>query len=926
MDQRVDASSGEVVGVQIERQQISHSTVYIQAQAPAAPARPLHGFVPSSSVSSYISRGDIEQQMRERLSVKGATAIVAVYGPGGVGKSELAKRVANELLPRFADGAYWIDVGGKNREQVIGDMALQFRVIFPAERLYEQRVLELKGHLQQRNSLIVLDDIRLSNASALSDFLAPSPPCAVLVTSRVQQLSAQIPANAIFRLETMDDERARQLLGATLTPARTQAEPEATAQLIERCKGNPLALDIAARKILSLDGVAQPIASFVKKLQQRLNVLRIGDDPRLNLFAVFDISYDELAPADQARFRKLAVFGLSGFSVAAAAFVWGDTLEEASRAIERLLNLSLLRTVEGEEERYRLHHLLDEYAAQRLSEASEQSLVRSAHARYMLELYGQHHSDAPFNVAPEVEAEVENLRAAVNWAREANRTELLESLTTPQRKSLYEVLNVMNPSTLIAKKRDGHALSAEEIQYLVSGFTRGEIPDYQIAAWLMAVYLQGMNKAETVALTLEMAHSGFVLDLSDVKSALSAVRRPPSAVLIADKHSTGGVGDKTTITVAPLVAACGVPIGKMSGRGLGHTGGTLDKLESIPGFRIDLSIDQFKRNLQAVGIVLAGQTHDLAPADGRLYALRDVTATVASMPLIASSIMSKKIAAGADAIVLDVKVGKGAFMPTEAEAVALAQTMVEIGQGVGRRISAVIADMNQPLGRTVGNALEVQEAIMALRPPPPPPAPPPSDEAPTREGGNSPSPVRDASNGGRGRGMGVGEDFRAHCLTVAAEILRLVGRAQDEREAQAILNEAIESGRALEQFRAWIESQGGDARVASDFSILPRAAIIEDVPAPRDGYISGLDALAVGLSAMRLGAGRMKKGDAIDPAVGVVLHKKIGDQVKRGEALFTVHANHAEKLSAEREALLDAFTWSDTPVKPPPHIHRIIKG
>ena len=276
----------------------------------------------------------------------------------------------------------------------------------------------------------------------------------------------------------------------------------------------------------------------------------------------------------------------------------------------------------------------------------------------------------------------------------------------------------MNPIDLIAKKRDGGALSADEIQFLVDGFTRGAIPDYQVAAWLMAVYLRGMNADETTALTLAMARSGDVLDLTDVKSQIptpnSKLQTPNSnsqLQLIADKHSTGGVGDKTTIAVLPLVAACGVPIGKMSGRGLGHTGGTLDKLEAIPGFTIDLTIERFKQQLRAIGLVLAGQTHDLAPADGRLYALRDVTATVASLPLIASSVMSKKIAAGADAIVLDVKVGRGAFMQTEADAVALAQTMIAIGKGVGRRVSAVIADMNQPLGNTVGNALEVRECI-----------------------------------------------------------------------------------------------------------------------------------------------------------------------------------------------------------------------
>jgi pyrimidine-nucleoside phosphorylase len=465
----------------------------------------------------------------------------------------------------------------------------------------------------------------------------------------------------------------------------------------------------------------------------------------------------------------------------------------------------------------------------------------------------------------------------------------------------------MRPTDLIAKKRDGGALTADEIQFLVDGFTRGTIPDYQIAAWLMAVYLRGMTKEETVALTLAMAHSGRVLDLSDVKAQLPITNY--QLPLIADKHSTGGVGDKTTIAVAPLVAACGVPIGKMSGRGLGHTGGTLDKLEAIAGFNINLSSEQFKENLRKVGLVVAGQSPDLAPADGRLYALRDVTATVASLPLIASSIMSKKIAAGADAIVLDVKVGKGAFMQTLAEAVALAEIMIEIGQGVGRKVSAVIADMNQPLGNTVGNALEVMEAIAMLRPPSSPTHLPSLEGLPDRESGE---------------GVRIGVDFREHCMVVAGEMLQLVGRARDEAEAQTLLHEAITSGRALQKFREWIAAQSGDARVADDFGLFPQARFVETVNAPRSGYVAALNAMAVGASAMRLGAGRMKKGDTIELAVGIVLHKKIGDAVQIGEPLCTIHANAEKTLRAEQETLLSAYQWSDEAVTPPPHILKVI--
>ncbi|MDE3090565.1 MAG: thymidine phosphorylase, partial [Chloroflexota bacterium] len=342
----------------------------------------------------------------------------------------------------------------------------------------------------------------------------------------------------------------------------------------------------------------------------------------------------------------------------------------------------------------------------------------------------------------------------------------------------------MRAVDIIAKKRDGRALTREEIDFFIQGHTRGDIADYQASAWAMAVYLGGMNDAETTALTLAMAYSGEVLDLSSV------------APRVLDKHSSGGVGDKTTLVVAPLVASLGLPVGKMSGRGLGFSGGTLDKLESIPGFRADLSKEEFLAQLKRHGIVVSGQTHDLAPADGKLYALRDVTATVGSLPLIASSIMSKKIAAGAQVIVLDVKVGRGAFMKTETDATALAELMVKIGCGVGRKVGAVISDMNQPLGNAVGNALEVIEALETLQ----------------------------------GRGPA---DFVAHCFEVAAQMLLLADAAKDERDARVKLQAALADGRALRKFGDWIEGQGGTRRVVGDLSVLPRASIIEDVTAPQ---------------------------------------------------------------------------------------------
>ncbi len=429
---------------------------------------------------------------------------------------------------------------------------------------------------------------------------------------------------------------------------------------------------------------------------------------------------------------------------------------------------------------------------------------------------------------------------------------------------------------IIAKKRDGLALTHDEIQFFVEGFTSGDVADYQASAWAMAVYLRGMNDDETTALTLAMAHSGQVLDLSSI------------APRVLDKHSSGGVGDKTTLVVAPLVASLGLPVGKMSGHGLGFSGGTLDKLESIPGFRSDLTTDEFIAQLKKHGIVVSGQTHDLAPADGKLYALRDVTGTVASLPLIASSIMSKKIAAGAHIIVLDVKVGRGAFMKTEPDASALAELMVKIGQGVGRKVAAVISDMNQPLGHAVGNALEVIEAIETLK-------------------GHGPA------------------DFVEHCFGVAEQLLLLADAAKDESDAYAKLQAALTDGRALQKFGDWIEGQGGTRRVVDDYSILPRAAIVKEVLAPRDGYIAGINAEEVGLTVVGLGGGREKKGAPIDYEVGVVLHHKVGERVVHGEPLLTLHAKDHVDFDAAEERLLAAYEFSDTTPHPPPLIHKVVR-
>jgi pyrimidine-nucleoside phosphorylase len=423
----------------------------------------------------------------------------------------------------------------------------------------------------------------------------------------------------------------------------------------------------------------------------------------------------------------------------------------------------------------------------------------------------------------------------------------------------------MRAVDIIIKKREKGELTREEIEFFVNGFTRGEIPDYQVAAWAMAVLLNGMTRGEAADLTMAMAHSGEILDLTDVVE------------IAVDKHSSGGVGDKTTLVVLPVVAACGLPVGKMSGRGLGFSGGTLDKIESIPGFRVDLTTDEFRQQLKDIGIVLTGQSLDLAPADGKLYALRDVTGTVQSMPLIASSIMSKKIAAGAQAILLDVKVGLGAFMETLDEARQLSSLMIEIGRLAGRRVVALISDMNQPLGAAVGNALETVEAIDTLR------------------GGG---PV----------------DFRDHCLHVCAHMLVLGQRTIDIESALRMAETAIASGWALDKFRLLVNAQGGDVSYVDNPDKFAPTRFTEVVRANRSGFLSQVHARIIGEAAVVLGAGRAKKGDPVDHAVGFIVHRKVGDFVEQNQPLITIYANDEAKLKEARKSVMTAFGWSDQPV------------
>jgi len=434
----------------------------------------------------------------------------------------------------------------------------------------------------------------------------------------------------------------------------------------------------------------------------------------------------------------------------------------------------------------------------------------------------------------------------------------------------------MRAVDIIVKKRDGQELTADEIRFFIEGYTRGEIPDYQASAWLMAVMLRGMTPRETADLTLAMAHSGQTLDLRDI------------APLVVDKHSSGGVGDKVSLVVAPLVAASSLPVGKMSGRGLGFSGGTIDKLESIRGYRVNLSVDEFRAQLKRIGIVLSGQSMDLAPADGKLYALRDVTGAVPSLPLIASSIMSKKIAAGADAIVLDVKCGRGAFMKTVDDARALAQAMVGIGRSVGRKCVALISDMNQPLGCAVGNALEVREAIDTLH-------------------GKGPA------------------DFREHCLTASAYMLRLGQKVDSIVAGEKLAAQLLDSGQAWAKFVALVRAQGGDVAMLENPDLLPKARLVKDAPAPRSGCIAGMDAAEIGMTSVELGAGRAKKGDPIDYAVGLIVHRKVGDRVSAGDLLFTVHADDEVKLASAEKRLIGAVEWSNAPVKPLPLFYGVVE-
>ncbi len=418
---------------------------------------------------------------------------------------------------------------------------------------------------------------------------------------------------------------------------------------------------------------------------------------------------------------------------------------------------------------------------------------------------------------------------------------------------------------IILKKREGKSLSDEEINYFVRNYTNGSIPDYQASALLMAIYFQGLDKKETLALTKVMIDSGETLDLSSIKG------------IKLDKHSTGGVGDKTTLVVTPILAAAGIPIAKLSGRGLGHTGGTIDKLEAISGFRVEMPMEEIIRQVKSIGIAVAAQTSNLVPADKKLYALRDVTATVENKSLIAASVMSKKLASGADVILLDVKCGDGAFMKSRKDAFALAKMLVEIGNGMGKKTLAVITSMEEPLGNTIGNSLEVAEAIQTLK-------------------GKGPKDLHDL------------------CVYLSMEALIAAGISKSQVAARKEVLRLISSGRALNKLKQMVQAQGGNANEVSNPASLPQAGLIEIVTSPQEGYIKSISAEPVGHAAMLLGAGRMKKDDPIDLSAGIVLHKKAGEKIKRGEKIASLYTNDVSRLEEAEEKLLSAYSFSK--VKP----------
>lgn len=428
---------------------------------------------------------------------------------------------------------------------------------------------------------------------------------------------------------------------------------------------------------------------------------------------------------------------------------------------------------------------------------------------------------------------------------------------------------------IISKKRDGQALTKEEIDFFITGYTGGEIPDYQASALAMAIFLRGMTDVETANLTLAMANSGDVLDLSPIEGVK------------VDKHSTGGVGDKTSLVLGPMVAALGVPVAKMSGRGLGHTGGTIDKLESFPGFVTGLEEEVFFENVNEIKIAIAGQTGNLAPADKKLYALRDVTATVESIPLIAASIMSKKIAAGADVIVLDVKTGSGAFMKTEEDSLALAKAMVDIGTNVGRRTMAVVSSMEEPLGYAVGNSLEVIEAIDTLK-------------------GDGP------------------DDLLELCLVLGSYMVTGAGITENVSEAKEMLRTTITEKTAFDKIAQWVERQNGNPDAVKDYSLLPQASIVYEYRSRESGYVSEIQCEQIGVSAMVLGGGRITKESQIDLSVGIVLKKKIGDYVEKGDVLAVFYANDEAKLQDSIHKFEKAYNFTDNEVEKPKLIRYIV--
>lgn len=846
---------------------------------------------------------------------------LVIDGIGGIGKTALAIEVAYLCKLQSKFDAYVFVSAKRDRLEPLGireitswatsldmfinDIALAIGQTGIGQLSSELKSAALINALRGKKALLILDNLETLSKpeqTEIGDFLRSLPPdCKAIITSR--RRTGEIAVT--IRLERLQWEAARELIENEITRnpdvrrELSRVGESGWKQLYDESGGSPLAL-------MWTIGLIRACGFH---FEDALKLLQVGSTENDLYLFIYREAHKQMDSNERDALSALSFFGYP-----AAFNALSETSGLDSRALnlvlERLRALSLVDVVEDSkgQECYALHPLTRRFAREDLiknPEVERSMGMRFAH--YFVgyaKQYGR--SKKSYQKYNQPEMDWADLDTAAEWlwktakvkgdgVEDEDAAKVLVDAVQAQLqlpfdiersdefKKLYEqafiVSRALNLSTfrhshmrtvdIITKKRDGKPLTPEEIDFFIKGFTWGAIPDYQASALTMAIFLRGMNEDETTALTMSMAHSGIVLDLTSV------------APRVFDKHSSGGVGDKTTLVIGPMIAALNLPFAKMSGRGLGYLGGTLDKLESIPGFRSGLKIERFLKQLKQWGIVVSGHTPELAPADGKLYALRDVNGTVPSIPLIASSIMSKKIAVGAHSMVLDVSVGLGNMFKTLDQARILAELMVKIGSNVGLQVKAVISDQSQPLGFAVGNSLEVIEAIETLK-------------------GNGP------------------KDLVEHCIFTATSLLLLANEAVDENSARSKFQTVLADGSVLRKFGDWIDAQGGSRDVIDDYSILPTATIIKDIVAPHDGYVEQINAEYIGWASMLLGGGREKKGDRIDHAVGVVLRRKVGDQVKQGEQLLRMYANDKTKMIEAEDILIKAYKFGDSPIAPLP--------